>query len=94
MAIISTSIMSTLMSDREPAEHRPNLRRGVVAAWMTALIIFAASAGFHALASWRTAPPTSPGVVIPQHDQTRGDGQYRGEASPFEHFDTEHYTVW
>jgi len=82
------------MLDIEPAEQRPILWHAVVAAWATTLIIFAASAGFHALASWRTAPPTSPGVVIPQHDQIRGDGQYRGEPGPFGHFDTEHYTVW
>jgi len=82
------------MSSLKSAGERPNLWRGVVAAWVTALIIFAASAGLHALASWRTALPSLPGAVIPQHDQTRGDGQYRGEPSPFERFDTEHYTVW
>jgi hypothetical protein len=49
----------------------PNLWRRVVAASVTALIIFAAFAGSHALTSWRTVPPTSPGVVIPQHNQTR-----------------------
>jgi hypothetical protein len=82
------------MLNIEPAEQRQNFWRGVAAAWATTLIIFAASAGFHALASWRTAPPTSPRVVIPQHDQTSGDGQYRGEPSPFKHLDAEHYTVW
>ena len=71
--------MSIRMLDIETSEYRPNLWRGVVAAWVTALIIFAASTGFHVLASWRTAPTTSLGAVIPQHDQTRGDGQYRGD---------------
>jgi hypothetical protein len=67
------------MLDIETSERRPNLWRGVVAAWVMALSIFAASAGFHSLASWRTAAPAPPGLVIPQHDQTRGDGQYRGD---------------
>ena len=71
--------MSMRMLNIETSEHRPSLWRGVVAAWVTALIIFAASTGFYALASWRTAPTTSSGAVIPQHDQTRGDGQYRGD---------------
>jgi hypothetical protein len=71
--------MSMRMLDIETSEHRPNLWRGVVAAWVTALIVFAASASFYALASWRTAPTTASGAVIPRHDQTRGDGQYRGD---------------
>jgi hypothetical protein len=83
-------MMSSRMLDVEQPAQRPNLWRGVVAAWATVLIIFAASAGVHALASWRTTLPTLPGVVVPQHDQTRGGGQYRGEPSPFEHFNT----VW
>jgi hypothetical protein len=60
----------------ETSERRPDPWRGVFGAWLTALVIMAAFVGFHSLVSWRTSPP---GVVIPQHDQTRGDGQFRGD---------------
>ena len=83
------------MPEKEEMRRETGLWRGVAAAWVMTLLVFAAFAGVQAVASLRpaAAPGRLAGAMIPHHNELCPDGQCRDGSSPFAHFGAGDYTV-